>query len=221
MRLNSLLPLGVLAAAPAAPAPPYWGPTWTAPHNQSVTIVGQQTWTWTTQWYYDSTTKPYGSSLYEYTAGQHDELCTMVVGHENDEARCSLLATSDGGRYVLRPDTRSCCKACDVSEYCGIVRPDWLQTNATYQGSRVFPTGGGAGSVTCYGWMKEGKEQNFWWATGEGIPCLYYEGYPTLAAGNNTWFFDPAEVVREVPQGVFELPTGWDCSGTCTLGKGR
>ena len=116
-------------------------------------------------------------------AGQIDEWCTGV--RPMDTQPCSLLAAGDGWRYVIFPQATSgtrCCRACDVADYCGIVRPDWLKDNSTYEGTREY--GGGLG--TCGGWMKQGGEENWWWATlADGAPCQYYEGYPTFQDGSN------------------------------------
>ena len=70
------------AAAPAlaAPPPPFWGPTWTAPFLQTITLIpGLIVFTDNVTWFYDSTTTPVGSSLYQHGTGQFDELCTGVV----------------------------------------------------------------------------------------------------------------------------------------------
>jgi hypothetical protein len=167
-------------------------------------------------WFYDSTTIPYGSSIYAHSAGQRDEICTGVKGHESGNEPCSLLAAADGWRYAIFPETKTCCRVCNVSSYCGIVSPGWLQTNASYQGEKDFPQADGS-TVKCYGWVKQGGEQNFWFATATGLPCQYYEGYPSFAVGNNTWNFSPNAVVRSVPAGVFDVPTG--CSAMCDLSE--
>ena len=43
-----------------------------------------------------------------------------------------------------------CCKYCNTTQFCGIVRPDWLQENSTYQGQLNIS------GMLCDGWMKEG-----------------------------------------------------------------
>jgi hypothetical protein len=66
------------AAATTAPPPPYWGPVWTAPFNQTITIEYIFQFNNSVGWFYDSTTTPVGSSLYVHGEGQHDELSEVV-----------------------------------------------------------------------------------------------------------------------------------------------
>lgn len=168
--LSLSLYLAAAAAVVSAQRPPFWGPTWTAQFNQSITIYAYQ-FNSSVQWFYDSTTRPVGSSLYVHSKGQHDEVCTDVKGHELDDSPCNLLMSTDLWRRVIFPETGECCKACNTADYCGIVRPDWLQDNSTYEGELTIA------GLDCEGWMKEGGEQNFYYAEKTtGQPCLYYEG---------------------------------------------
>jgi len=89
------------------------------------------------------------------------------VGHTKGDEPCSLLASSDTWRYIIFPATGECCRACNTTDYCGIVRPDWLQENSTYVGRSTIA------GLTCDGWMKEGGEQNFYFADVDTQqPCL-------------------------------------------------
>ena len=165
----------------AAPSPPFWGPTWTAPFLQTLTLVPG---IWVQQnnvtWYYDATTLPVGSSLYKHGEGQFDEICTGVAGHTKGNEECWLLASSDSWRYVIYPQTNECCRVCNVSDYCGIVSPSWLQDNSTYVGQATIE------GMLCDGFLKVGGEHNYYYAeVGSGQPCLYYEGYPTLPDTSN------------------------------------
>ena len=160
---------------------------------------------------YDSTTKPVGSSAYIHSAGQNDELCTSIVGKEKSDEPCTLLATSDGWRRVLFPRSGQCCKFCNTTQECGIVRPDWLQDNATYQGRKEVA------GMTCDGWMKRGGEENYWWAQVDTQqPALYYEGYPTLPQSSNYWRFIPSLFSRApLPADAFAIPPG--CDAMCDI----
>lgn len=182
-----------------------------APFNQTITIFGY-TWANTVGFWYDSTTQPVGQSVYVHSKGQHDELCTSIKGKENSDEPCTLLASNDTWRYVIFPTSTPpvCCRYCNTSEYCGIISPNWLKQNSTYQGTRQF------GSQTCYGWMKEGGEQNYYWVTADDVPCQYYEGYPTFGVGNNTWNFDMSQYSPGPVHGsVFDVPTGMGCDAMC------
>ena len=77
---------------------------------------------------------------------------------ELSDEECWLLAANDTWRYVIFPSgpTPSCCKYCNVSQYCGIVKPDWLQDNSTYVGRQNIS------GLTCDGWKKDGGEENYW-----------------------------------------------------------
>ena len=160
----------LVASALAAPSPPYWGPAWSAPFNQTITIYTYK-WVNTVGWLYDSTTTPVGSSLYSHSKGQHDEICTGVKGHETTDEPCLLLASNDTWRYVIYPDSGECCRVCSTADDCGIVLPGWLQHNASYEGAETIA------GLDCEGWMKQGGEQNYYYAEKTTQqPCLYYEG---------------------------------------------
>lgn len=140
--------LFILLTVASAQRPPFWGPTWHAEFAQSITLDYLWVFNNTVNWYYDSTTTPVGSSLYKHGQGQIDEMCTSVKGREKYNGPCDLLASTDGWRRISFPDTGECCKACNLSDYCGIVSPNWLQDNSTYQGSKII------GGKTCEGWLK-------------------------------------------------------------------
>ena len=164
------------------------------------------------QFLYDSTTLPFGSSAYIHSKGQNDEMCTGVAGMERYDGPCTLLESPDGWRRVIFPETNECCKFCNTTDYCGIVRPDWLQHGAAYQGKEIIA------GMTCDGWMKQGGEQNYWYADAvTQQPCLYYEGYPTLPASSNYWRFIPSGFSRApIPAAAFSPPAG--CDALCKTG---
>jgi len=209
MNFVALLGLGLISAAVAAPSPPFWGPFWTATFNQTITYSAG-VFNDFVVWHYDSTTKPVGSSLYEYGKGQHDELCTSVSGFETSDEPCHLLASVDTWRYIIFPESQFCCRACSTSDYCGIVRPDWLQENATYVDRQVID------GLTCDGWVKVGGEQNFYYSEiNTQQPCLYYEGYPVLPKTSNYWRFNSGNFSRDpIPSSVFAIPS-WGCNKMC------
>lgn len=62
----------------------------------------------------DTTTKPYGSSLYEHGKGQYDEICQDAKPGSTEP--CNLLAAPDGWRYVIFPESKYCCRACNVTQ---------------------------------------------------------------------------------------------------------
>lgn len=130
----------------------------TAPFSQTIQIYGFD-WNNTVDYFYDSTTQPVGSSIYVHSQGQHDELCTSVLGFEFSDEPCSLIARTDGWRYIFFPTASPavCCRACNVTDYCGIIAPWWLQENSTYQGQQVVD------GVLANGWLKVGGEQNYAW----------------------------------------------------------
>ena len=197
------------AAALCNPRPP---PTRrTAPFNQTITIDYIFVFNNTVMWQYDSTTQPVGSSLYAHGRGQNDEMCTAVRGKERSDEPCTLLASTDGWRRVIFPESKQCCKFCNVSQFCGIVSPAWLQTGATYQGRRELA------GMACDGWLKAGSEQNYYFAdAATQQPCEYFEGYPTLPASSNYWRFLPALFSRAaIPAAAFAPPAG--CDAMCDV----
>lgn len=195
---------GVFAAddSKVAPKPPIFGPVMTAPFNQTIRIVVEH-WRNHVDFFYDSTAKPYGVSLYRHSEGQHDEICTGVKGYETSEAPCNLLEAPDGWRYVIYPGDKFCCRACNVTDYCGVISPDWLQEGATYQGQKII------NGALCEGWMKKGGEENYFWVlvSNPNVPCQYYEGYPNFVVGSNYWNFEREKYSNSpIPASVFALP---------------
>ena len=64
--------------------------------------------------------------------------------------------------------------------------------------------------------MKQGGEQNYYFAAADGTPCQYYEGYPTFNVGNNTWTFDMSAFSRApIPGSTFAVPQGMGCEAMC------
>jgi len=207
--LLSLISLTLVQAI----TPPIFGPVMTAPFHQNITIFGI-TFSNDVGFWYDSTTQPVGSSLYNHSKGQHDELCTSIAGKEFSDEPCSLLASNDTWRYVIFPTSNPplCCRYCNTTDYCGIISPTWLQQNSTYQGVQTI-----AGR-TCYGWEKTGGEQNYFWATNDTPqqPCSYYEGYPTFNVGMNLWNFTMDQYnANPIPSSTFNVPSNMGCETMC------
>jgi hypothetical protein len=171
----------VVQVASAKPQPPFWGPAWSAPFNQTITIDYIFVFNNSVVWKYDSSTTPVGSSVYMHSKGQNDELCTSVKGKERSDEPCTLLASTDGWRRVIFPESGLCCKFCNVSQFCGIVAPDWLQKESTYQGQKQIE------GMTCDGWLKVGGEQNFYYADAASQqPCVSAHPRPNARATKNT-----------------------------------
>jgi hypothetical protein len=124
------------------------------------------------EFWYDSTTQPVGQSRYDHSEGQHDELCTSIVGHETSTEPCTLIASNDTWRYVVFPNSGECCRLCNTTDFCGIISPDWLQQNSTYVGERTI------NGHSCLGWEKTGGEENYFFvlSSDTSVPCQYYEG---------------------------------------------
>jgi hypothetical protein len=112
---------------------------------------------------------------------------------------------------AIYPDSHECCRVCDTAEYCGIVSPSWLQVNSTYEGERRI------GGLDCVGFMKQGGEQNYYFAEKTTQqPCEYYEGYPVLPNTSNYWRFVTSNFSRAaIPASVFAVPVGWGCEFMC------
>lgn len=190
-----------------------------APFNQTIRINGIYEWHNYVDFWYDSTTRGVGSSLSAHSVGQHDELCTAVQGKGMSDEPCSLLDASDGWLYLVFPSSKQCCRACNVSSYCGIISPTWLQSNATYVGEEVL------GGVESDLYLKVGGEQNYYAVTVESRgrplarqPVVYFEGYPTFAQGLNAWNFSlSAYSTAPIPASRFAVPAGLGCETDCVL----
>eukprot|EP01064_Diplonema_japonicum_P032900 TRINITY_DN6318_c0_g1_i1.p2 TRINITY_DN6318_c0_g1~~TRINITY_DN6318_c0_g1_i1.p2 ORF type:complete len:210 (+),score=58.91 TRINITY_DN6318_c0_g1_i1:38-667(+) len=171
-----------------APLPPNWGPQFSVPINQTIR-VGGETHNSMFMYYYDAVNNV---SRTDHGKGQYDEMCRSIIGKEFSDEACSFFVALDGWRYLYFPADKeaSCCKYCNKTEGCGIIKKNWLD-GATYQGQLTIE-----GHV-CNGWLKMGGEQNFYYATADAAqqPCLYYEGYPTLQRGINMWNYSFTEYI--------------------------
>ena len=125
------------AGANAAPSPPLLGPVVTAPFNQTIRVAGFEFDNYV-DFFYDATTAPVGSSLSAHHQGQHDELCTSVAGKSLSEEPCTLLDSADSWLYLIFPQSKLCCRACNTTDFCGIIASDWLQENSTYVGTTTI-----------------------------------------------------------------------------------
>jgi len=114
------------AGAAADPSPPLLGPVVTAPFNQTIRVAGFEFDNYV-DFFYDATTAPVGSSLSAHHQGQHDELCTSVAGKFLSEEPCTLLDSADSWLYLIFPLSKLCCRACNTTDFCGIIASDWLQ----------------------------------------------------------------------------------------------
>lgn len=206
------------ASAAAPPTPPLFGPIMTAPFSQEITYMGFK-WSNYVQFFYDSTTQPAGSSLSAHGQGQNDEVCTDVKSKAHSDEPCSLIDNIDGWLYVYFPESSYCCRACNTTDFCGIISPTWLQQDAVYQGTQTFE------GVQADGWMKQGGEQNYYWTSVASrgdekrrVPVKYYEGYPTFNVGNNTWTFNQSAYSNDpIPLSTFAIPQGMNCDQMCEL----
>jgi hypothetical protein len=123
------------AGANADPSPPLLGPVVTAPFNQTIRVAGFEFDNYV-DFFYDATTAPVGSSLSAHHQGQHDELCTSVAGMSLSEEPCTLLDSADSWLYLIFRQSKLCCRACNTTDFCGIIASDWLQENSTYAASQ-------------------------------------------------------------------------------------
>jgi len=90
---------------------------------------------------------------------------------------------------------------------CGIIAPTWLD-GASYVGQKTingilcngFATHSVSELIGVAGWMKQGGEKNYYYATADSAqkPCMYYEGYPKLIIGKNEWLYDTAAYEEQV-----------------------
>ena len=93
-----------------------------------------------------------------------------------------MLTTSDGWRRVIFPSSSphrpsTCCKYCNLTDFCGIVKPNWLH-DANFLGNTTVD-----GRI-CNHWQKQGGESNNWYAeVGTDMPCMYWEGCVRRARG--------------------------------------
>lgn len=200
-----------LVQAGEDPAAPVWDPVFTVPVQQTI-MIALKKWKNNFTLYYDSTTQPYGSSLYVHGKGQNDEMCRGIANKSDSDEPCSLLSSSDGWRYIIFPESGSCCRYCNVTDHCGIINRDWLVENSTYAGQEEV-----AGE-TCDGWVKEGGEKNYYYARAANpqLPCMYYEGYPILPFTKNTWLYDTDSYSTDpIEASVFDVPDG--CEDMCEL----
>eukprot|EP01064_Diplonema_japonicum_P038058 TRINITY_DN9104_c1_g1_i1.p1 TRINITY_DN9104_c1_g1~~TRINITY_DN9104_c1_g1_i1.p1 ORF type:complete len:208 (+),score=30.42 TRINITY_DN9104_c1_g1_i1:234-857(+) len=179
-----LVVVSILVAAVVSPPAPEWDAQFSVPINQTITIHNV-TQTSPMMFYYDAVNKV---SRQDHGQGQRDEMCRSIAGKEFSEEPCSNFVAPDGWRYLyFHADKDSCCRYCNTSFGCGVIRRDWL-SGAAYQGQLTI------GGRVCDGWLQGGNEANYYYATADAAqqPCLYYEGYPTFKRGTNMWKYSYA-----------------------------
>ena len=89
----------------------------------------------TGKWYYDLPTK---QQRYDRTDGTNDKFCSGLDGSENTP--CTHLIYKDGWRYLILPESKTCCKCCDAKHGCGILRNDWF-VSGEFISQQVAPNG--------------------------------------------------------------------------------
>lgn len=73
-------------------------------------------------YYYDETK---GATREDRRDGSLDRVCNSIL--PNATTPCSHLITQ-GKRWIVFPEKRTCCFCCDSAHGCGILKRDWLAT---------------------------------------------------------------------------------------------
>eukprot|EP01060_Flectonema_neradi_P003888 TRINITY_DN12537_c0_g1_i1.p1 TRINITY_DN12537_c0_g1~~TRINITY_DN12537_c0_g1_i1.p1 ORF type:complete len:210 (+),score=42.69 TRINITY_DN12537_c0_g1_i1:58-687(+) len=206
--MSSVLLSAVLCSVIASPPAPVWADQFSVPINQTIKITDVGTFNNTFWYYYDAINNV---SRTDHGKGQMDELCRSIKGKKNSDEPCTMIVAKDGWRYIQFPEESSCCKYCNVSSGCGIIKKDWLK-GAAYQGQKTIQ------GRLCNGWMQQGGEKNYYYATADAAqdPCEYYEGYPTFLNGINIWMYSTTQY-KTGPQDpkLFEVPS--TCTSMCDI----
>merc|ERR1711916_113239 len=96
-------------------------------YEKLVTDVGvspaPQTFNWTIDYAIDYSLL---SARIAHSAGQYDEICSSIPGHEHTQEPCVEYITPEW-RYVHLPGPNICCKCCPSPGFCGVVKPTWAR----------------------------------------------------------------------------------------------
>ena len=197
-------------------------------YEKLVTDVGvspaPQTFNWTIDYAIDYSLL---SARIAHSAGQYDEICSSIPGHEHTQEPCVEYITPEW-RYVHLPGPNICCKCCPSPGFCGVVKPTWA-TNGVFVGTSDIPTSGPESNKTqvCNEYQIQGTYVNHWYITADSadsdtaVPCRFWESKPgkvplkQITYDLDTWTPGP------VPKSTFDLPDvpgGCDtrCPGICS-----
>ncbi|KNC50256.1 uncharacterized protein AMSG_06413 [Thecamonas trahens ATCC 50062] len=199
LALTLVVALALAVASPTAAArpstPPVLPPTYSVEmHEYLHTAVPDKEYRWNISY---AISYELGSARQIHSAGQYDEICSSIPGHEHTGERCEVIINTDY-RYVYLPDSDICCQCCTsgAPQYCGVVKPDWA-ANGTYIGEVPIDTGGPS-PTTCYQYDVQGHYVNHFYVTPELAP----DGYVTPC---EFWEAKPGHVLRK--QFVYQLAT--------------
>ncbi|KAJ3448871.1 hypothetical protein M0813_27791 [Anaeramoeba flamelloides] len=150
-----LLVLIVIAAVNCYPQPPVWLNHFKVPFLRSVNNDK-----WTGMMYYDWTNN---KERLDSDKSQKDSFCSTV--YPTDE-KC-IQVVKDSWRYIYVPNYEGgkCCKCCNTTMGCGIMKNNWLD-GATYIGHEKW------NGTDCIGWEQKGNQNNYYFVQSNVYPTL-------------------------------------------------
>ncbi len=153
--------------------------------------------------YYDYTNK---RMIYQRGPGNMDEFCFKY--DNNQKLACTLYFDESGAMYLYYPSTDYCCEACQIGQYCTVIKPTWIE-HGNYTGTQVIE------GRKCDVWDEFGvSTYDFWSQDSNKVPCAYWEIPP-----DNSWMaqnmYDPnSYIVGEPDPSLFVLPND-HCQRKC------
>lgn len=165
-------------------------------------------------WYYDFDN---GFARMDRNDGSNDRFCSngnnlmtrkgKQVGSKSNAAFCSLL-NRDGWRYILQPMQLRCCKCCNVSSGCGILKPDWLVSSKATFNSTVsnFTNGAWTGPANIFQTQGVVQENFYVERASDHVPLQIYEA-PAPFVQYDLLDFDPKTFqAGSQDKSLFEFP---------------
>ena len=135
--------------------------------------------------------------------GKWDRYCGSEKWLRN--TKCSHLV-SDGIRYLHFPELNYCCRCCDASKGCGVVKPDWA-VDATFVEEYKNDQG-----LLIEKWSKKGNQDNFLHVTKDKTIVYRIDMIP-----NDFQEFDVSSFKNDFDDAIFNLPQICNKESYCSL----
>lgn len=171
---------------------------WYAEFSESLQLPKVGSGTTTGKWWYSYEKN---ASRVERENGRYDGVCGTTM--PNKDTKCSDLVVN-GNRYLHFPKVNYCCKCCDASQGCGILRNDLVQ-KIDFRGQEV---------------IKGGVKTNAWQVVDHGILKVFYQDLNGKMVrideqGLSDMYYDMITYSeREIADDVFAVPSG-NCNKYC------
>lgn len=192
----------LLIVACEDPKPDAWENQWEADFTEKVEVplVSILSNTVKGKWVYDYTNNQFFISR---DNGKYDRYCGTIYKFRSTP--CNQIV-KDNKRYFHFPERKFCCKCCDGTHGCGIVKPDWF-SSGKYVGEKSMKSH----STKYKQWDVKGLQSNIY-----GEITETKTPYRIFQDPLSDMYFDVDSYKTTITDpSVFDLPDDLDCEQSC------